>query len=403
MTLPAAPSACSAAAAPRRVRGFKVSRSGDRASTDTHPTQAQLRVLVAAHGATLTHLTIAVEPTGDYHQEDAWAPLDFARVGALPQLQQLTLAGIKLRSMHFTEANTPALRELRVSCLIGQTDLHLDLPQLVELRVQSVLSSGAPNALGESLSRCPCLRKVLTHKWRGLGGANFCLLPRCTHLHLACSELSEQLEILHAPRLQELVLDGSHQLAHLRVWDLPAATPDDALEICERERQCVRDMDAQLAAEEREWMSGKHDAYDAVDAGIYNRYDLAAIEYGEIDEVQFYKDNCFPEILCEWLDEQRDRRYKAARQGWCLARLEQIRARPTPTGAVTPVACHVHNQCVQLSRDSVRQLRRNSRIACPAIDAGHQQSDDDSNSGGCGAAHAGADSSDDSSSSGSDS
>jgi len=188
---------------------------------DAQPTQDELKRL-AVRFARLEVLEI------DLEYEDGREELDFASGVRFPALTTLTLSCVGLRSVTFTEANTPVLEHLSLSNIIGQVcPFQLALPRLSSFSAEhTMLGERYVDAgqFGLSLSRCPSLESVHTYKFRCLGDTNYAVLPSLRSLMLHRSECTTHLDILYAPELREVSLQAAYELRGFKLRNIPSAT-----------------------------------------------------------------------------------------------------------------------------------------------------------------------------------
>ena len=146
-----------------------------------------------------------------------------------PALISLELTCVGLKSLTFTEHNTPLLEELTLSNVQGECcPFHLALPQLRVLDAEHTMLGERPideGQFGLSLSRCPRLEAVRSYKFRCLGDCNYAVLPSLTSLLLHRSECTTHLDILYAPELYGNLLSSSfmHWITRLAVAPPSAA------------------------------------------------------------------------------------------------------------------------------------------------------------------------------------
>ena len=82
--------------------------------------------------------------------------------------------------------------------------------------------------LSRALNACPALVRIKFEGCTGLQGSHVLVLPECEELEVSDACDCECLEVLNAPKLKIVDLKSSVGLEHVRLWDLPAATPADA-------------------------------------------------------------------------------------------------------------------------------------------------------------------------------
>lgn len=227
------------------------------------PSQRAL-VRIAARFAALEHLLIQQEEPYPADEDEEVPALDFAASElCFPALTRLELAGVALSCITLTEANVPRLEHLSLHSVTGDCcPFHLALPQLVTLsaehmQLQERADGVDAGQFGLSLSRCPKLEQVCTHRLLGLGADNFCLLPRCVDLRLNRAADLSQLDILFAPALNYLSLLGDYHCRDLRIRHLPHTTLADITRIHAALRQAEEKAREAARTEERKWRSGE--------------------------------------------------------------------------------------------------------------------------------------------------
>ena len=187
---------------------------------DSQPTQDELKRL-AVRFPSLHTLEISV----DY--EDEPEELDFSDGVRFPALISLTLSCIGLRSITFTEANTPMLKRLSLSNILGSVcPFHLALPQLQSFSAEHTMLGERPIDAGQfglSLSRCPRLETVDTYNFRCLGDVNYAVAPSLRSLRLHRSECSSHLDLLYAPKLRDVSLQAAYELTGFKLRNIPTA------------------------------------------------------------------------------------------------------------------------------------------------------------------------------------
>ena len=186
---------------------------------DEQPSQDELK-RIAARFPRLKRLTICPEYSDEPEE------LDFAADGVrFPALISLELTCVGLKSLTFTEHNTPLLEELTLSNVQGECcPFHLALPQLRVLDAEHTMLGERPideGQFGLSLSRCPRLETVRSYKFRCLGDCNYAVLPSLTSLLLHRSECTTHLDILYAPKLREVSLQAAFDMRHFKLRNLP--------------------------------------------------------------------------------------------------------------------------------------------------------------------------------------
>ena len=189
---------------------------------DEQPSQDELK-RIAARFPRLKWLTICPEYSDEPEE------LDFAADGVrFPALISLELTCVGLKSLTFTEHNTPLLEELTLSNVQGECcPFHLALPQLRVLDAEHTMLGERPideGQFGLSLSRCPRLETVRSYKFRCLGDCNYAVLPSLTSLLLHRSECTTHLDILYAPKLREVSLQAAFDMRHFKLRNLPHAS-----------------------------------------------------------------------------------------------------------------------------------------------------------------------------------
>ena len=187
------------------------------------PTQDELK-RISARFTNLERLTICPE------WEDEPEQLDFAADGVyFPELTYISLSGIGMTSITFTEANTPMLRHMELSNVQGDLcPFNLALPDLRHLEAEHTMLGERPIDAGQfglSLSRCPKLERLQTYKFRCLGQCNYAVLPSMESMRLHRSECTTHLDILYAPRLRDVSLQAAYELGRgFKLRNLPQAT-----------------------------------------------------------------------------------------------------------------------------------------------------------------------------------
>ena len=193
----------------------------------SQPSQDELK-RIAARFPLLQRLDISPNEEVLTH-EDEPDELDFSADGIhFPVLSRLGLSCVGMKSIAFTEANTPLLEALSLSSVIGECcPFHLALPRLRSLFAEhTALGERSIDAgqFGLSLSRCPLLETLDSYKFRCLGGSNYAVLPSLVSLKLHRSECTEHLDILYAPRLRAVSLQAAYDLSDFKLRNLPDAT-----------------------------------------------------------------------------------------------------------------------------------------------------------------------------------
>ena len=192
---------------------------------DEQPTQDELK-RISARFPQLEQLMIG--PECEYSDEPE-EQLDFAADGVhFPALTRLQLTCVGLRSISFTEQNTPRLEHLELSNVQGECcPFHLALPRLRVLDAEHTMLGERhidAGQFGLSLSRCPRLEVVTSYKFRCLGDCNYAVLPSLTSLRLHRSECTSHLDILYAPKLREVSLQAAYELRAFKLRNLPSAS-----------------------------------------------------------------------------------------------------------------------------------------------------------------------------------
>ena len=327
------------------------------------PTHIQLQALADTHREDLTELRIHIS---DEHQgavlSKAFKPLDLSCMGVLPKLTRVELYAIKVQSLHFTSATTPELTSLSASNIFDGVKMHLELPELVTLAVEHTWLEDEPNTFGESLTRCPNLELVQTYKFRGLTGSNYCVLPCCTHLDLWRSECTERIEILAAPQLSQLELNGAFSLKHVRLRELASATTQDALDLNAAERADMEELGADISKQHEYLLSGEASIDELLQAKVISELDLHMFEVDGVDIAGMHEESWFQQLVAERMQEHADSAILERRKHRMRALITAVEARPLPADAADPVRCRVLAENVPLSRASLRNLRENECV-----------------------------------------
>jgi len=229
----------------------------------------------------LTSLTIVVERAAQHSNAQQ---LDLGAIDTrlhFPQLQVLILEGLEMKSLVFTSEVFPSLTNLSLDHLEGDCcPFLLNLPELTSISAcHTDMGSHADGRdlgqFGTALSKCPKLVKVICCGLRGLGEANFCVLPNVEIMELRNSAGLFELELLHAPRLQQLDISGSRQLYHLRMHHMPgfASAPSSSVagagvrvEAMLKDL-CAAEQDARVTVdrEKHAWESGEKGRAEAIE------------------------------------------------------------------------------------------------------------------------------------------
>ena len=293
---------------------------------DEQPTQDELK-RISTRFPLLQQLSISV----DY--EDEPDELDFAADGIVfPVLTSLSLTCVGLKSITFTEANTPALVELELSNIMGQCcPFHLALPQLRSLDAEHTMLGERhidTGQFGLSISRCPRLETLRSYKFRCLGDCNYAVLPSLRLLALHRSECTHHLDILYAPQLREVSLQAAFELRDFRLRNLPTATLATVEALLARKRTAEEAAREEARAEDRRWRdqaNAKALTKEArrrgwIDKG--EKWEVSAEPPGgmgmdggdEEDEMGFDEDkfNPYDEVLQEHVSEMFDKRVDGA-------------------------------------------------------------------------------------------
>eukprot|EP00878_Enallax_costatus_P026176 GHUV01028061.1.p1 GENE.GHUV01028061.1~~GHUV01028061.1.p1 ORF type:complete len:446 (+),score=47.57 GHUV01028061.1:163-1500(+) len=155
--------------------------------------------------------------------------LDFRKVN-LPSLRSLFLHCAPIRSVEFTQANTPKLKSLNLDHCRSVIAFKLDLPELEQVSVDFMEVQDA-RGFGRSLSSCPKLTQFTAYKLWGLSGTVHKLdLPECGWLSLHRSDDLEGLNIC-APKLESLELRGCYSLECVRILPDPEGTTPKPLQV----------------------------------------------------------------------------------------------------------------------------------------------------------------------------
>lgn len=146
-----------------------------------------------------------------------------------PNLKNLELDCVNIKSITFTTKNTPKLETLNMSSLPSEYIMDLQLPELKHIQIEHVMlrpsDEGFDNHFGLSLSRCPKVESVLAYKFRNLGEF-ICILPNCVQFTCTRSELTPSMEFCYAPKLTELVLTSGYEIEKLRFCNMKNITLD---------------------------------------------------------------------------------------------------------------------------------------------------------------------------------
>ena len=191
------------------------------------PSQDELK-RIAAHFPGLQRLDISPDEDVLTHENEP-DELDFSADGIhFPALRSLSLSCVGMKSIAFTEANTPLLEALSLSSVLGDAcPFTLALPRLRSLFAEhTTLGERSIDAgqFGLSLSRCPLLETVESYKFRSLGDINYAVLPSLVSLTLHRFECTGHLDILYAPRLRTVSLQAAYDLREFKLRNLPSAT-----------------------------------------------------------------------------------------------------------------------------------------------------------------------------------
>lgn len=222
---------------------------------DAQPSQDELK-RIAARFPLLQRLDMSPNEEVLMHEDPD--ELDFSADGIhFPVLTHLSLSCVGMKSIAFTEANTPLLTALSLSSVIGECcPFHLALPRLRSLFAEhTALGERSIDAgqFGLSLSRCPLLETVDSYKFRCLGGSNYAVLPSLVSLKLHRSECTEHLDILYAPRLRAVSLQAAYDLSGFKLRNLPDATLATVERVLARRAAVEEEARAVVQAEEARW------------------------------------------------------------------------------------------------------------------------------------------------------
>jgi len=237
--------------------------------------------------STLTELTISLE----YENESP--EIDLAAEGlCFPELRSIKLSCVNLKSLTFTEANTPKLERAEFFNLLSACRMNLALPYLTVFNIEhSSLyeeSIEDENQFGLSLSRCPSLVSLSSYKFRFLGDSNFCILPNCETITLHRSECTRHLEIWYAPKLTELSMQAAFSLEHLRLYNRPTATVAAIEKLTRKLREAVSTIGETVNEEINKWKTG-----------VYTRDDALRLHWIESDEEFDIEDHIMEDILSD--------------------------------------------------------------------------------------------------------
>lgn len=316
------------------------------------PTQAQLSHFLTTQREAITSLTI----TPDFLHEQG--VLDFAATGCLPNLQSLTLTAVTINSLVFTSANTPALKTLKLCELdIPRSDttvFSLELPYLETLEIYHVRVLG-PSDFGLSLSRCPNLKVFLSRKLWFLEGRNFAVLPKCVLFRLIRSEGTKSLEILSAPKLEQLAVNCCYEMTNLKLWDLPYdICPSDVERLNSEIEKAEKRVYTELRKSVDSWRDGSG-GRKAFEKGWIEEHDIPGFNFAKSEQVQ--------RRLDMELNDEFEKQYEQAKKDvWetFVAHLSQRQPQVTDHNLLP--LCEVDYGNTFADKDSRKHLKANQRV-----------------------------------------
>lgn len=246
---------------PERPRPPKLPKISDPVSIsfDTIPENIRLHPDLGK----ITSLNISLE------YEENSPEIDLAAEGlCFPELRELELSCVNLKSLTFTEANTPKLVSAQFSNLLSGCRMNLALPYLKYLDIEHAAlyeeSEADINQFGLSLSRCPSLCKFNSYKFRCLGDLNFCILPNCRSITLHRSECTNHLEIWYAPKLAVFSVQAAYELKHLRLYNRPTTTVEAIEKLTTKLQEANRKVNEAVNEELNKWNNGEYTTEDAI-------------------------------------------------------------------------------------------------------------------------------------------
>ena len=135
-----------------------------------------------------------------------------------PKMESLTLDGLGLKTVTFTQHNTPKLKKLTIIDPMNKyiKKFDLDLPFLRSAQFDWVSNDGTYEDFEKSIAKCPNLELFRSRKLWNVGGT--LILPNCKSLTFSRPDGMETLA-LWAPRIEEIHLLACHSLERVDILD----------------------------------------------------------------------------------------------------------------------------------------------------------------------------------------